>query len=184
MIHSILISQSEQNKFQTKAFTPTLNVNKGDPPLWKHLCTGKQNISSKFLWYLPIIILCYFPLSSSSLIISPPMTFDSDIIIINSLRLLLCAFVNECSWNLPAAYHYIFKIININIYIWLNTIHCLMVTIYFYWFWNFTILIPFFIIIDNFRHFKCYTCCSLIKGLLRSSHGLIMGRSRGKSLIV
>lgn len=52
-----------------------------------------------------------------------------------------------------------------------------MVTIYFYWFWNFTILIPFFIIIENFKHFKCYICCSLIKGFLRSSQGLIMGRN-------
>lgn len=47
-------------------------------------------------------------------------------------------------------------------------------------FWNFTILTPFSIIIENLKSFKCYPWYSLIKRLLRSFQGLIMVKKQWK----
>lgn len=111
------------------------------------------------------------------------MIFDADINLINSLRLLnlYVHLSTRCSWNQTAACYYTFIIININLVLYYMNTDCpdyaLMVTICF---WNFTILTPFSIIIENLKSFKCYPWYSLIKRLLRSFQGLIMVKKQWK----
>lgn len=111
------------------------------------------------------------------------MVFDSGILLINSLRLLnLCLQLStRCSWIQPTAHYYTFIVINIDLFyiIWILTRNCF--NDYHYHlcllFLKFHNLNQFSIIIEHFfTGFECYTWYSLVKGLLRSFEGLIMGR--------